>query len=101
MVGAAVAKGSNWRDVSNPDAGGTAVLLAALAAMAVGAGAGLIHGFAIAKLKVPAFVVTLGGLAAWRGATQVLSQGTADQQVLRRLSLLGLRFRGTGAGAGR
>jgi len=76
MVGAAVAKGSNWRDVSHPDAGGTAVLLAVLAAVGVGAGAGLIHGFAIAKLRVPAFVVTLGGLAAWRGATQVLSQGT-------------------------
>jgi ribose/xylose/arabinose/galactoside ABC-type transport system permease subunit len=75
MVGAAVAKGSNWRDVSNPDLGGTAVLLGILAAVGVGAGAGLIHGFAIAKLKVPAFVVTLGGLAAWRGATQVMSQG--------------------------
>jgi ribose/xylose/arabinose/galactoside ABC-type transport system permease subunit len=75
LVAAAVAKGSNWRDVGNPDAGGTAVLMAALAAMAVGAGAGLIHGFAIAKLRVPAFVVTLGGLAAWRGAAQVLSQG--------------------------
>jgi ribose/xylose/arabinose/galactoside ABC-type transport system permease subunit len=75
LVAAAVAKGSNWRDVGNPDAGGTAVLMAALAAMAVGAGAGLIHGFAIAKLKVPAFVVTLGGLAAWRGAAQVMSQG--------------------------
>jgi ribose/xylose/arabinose/galactoside ABC-type transport system permease subunit len=75
LVAAAVAKGSNWRDVGNPDAGGTAVLMAAVAAMAVGAGAGLIHGFAIAKLKVPAFVVTLGGLAAWRGAAQVMSQG--------------------------
>src|SRR5919112_1029012 len=75
LVGAAVAKGSNWRDVGNPDPGGTAVLIAALAAMAVGAGAGLIHGFAIAKLRVPAFVVTLGGLAAWRGAAQVMSQG--------------------------
>ena len=75
MVGAAVAKGSNWRDVSNPDVGGTAVLIGALAAMAIGAGAGLLHGFAIAKLRVPAFVVTLGGLAAWRGATQVMSQG--------------------------
>jgi ribose/xylose/arabinose/galactoside ABC-type transport system permease subunit len=75
MVGAAVAKGSNWRDVSNPDAGGTAVLMGALAAVAIGAGAGLIHGFAVAKLKVPAFVVTLGGLAAWRGAAQVMSQG--------------------------
>jgi ribose/xylose/arabinose/galactoside ABC-type transport system permease subunit len=76
MVGAAVAKGSNWRDVSNPDPGGTAVLMAVLAAVGVGAGAGLLHGFAIAKLKVPAFVVTLGGLAAWRGATLVMSQGT-------------------------
>ena len=48
MVGAAVAKGSNWRDVSNPDpAAGSP--LAVLAAVAVGAGAGLIHGFAIAS----------------------------------------------------
>ena len=75
MVGAAVAKGSNWRDVSHPDPGGSAVLFAVLAAVGVGAGAGLLQGFAIAKLRVPAFVVTLGGLAAWRGATQVLSQG--------------------------
>lgn len=75
LVAAAVAKGSNWRDVGNPDAGGTAVLMAALAAVAVGAGAGVIHGFAVAKLRVPAFVVTLGGLAAWRGAAQVMSQG--------------------------
>jgi ribose/xylose/arabinose/galactoside ABC-type transport system permease subunit len=75
LVAAAVAKGSGWRDVGNPDPGGSAVLMGALAALAVGAGAGLLHGFAIAKLKVPAFVVTLGGLAAWRGAAQVLSQG--------------------------
>src|ERR687895_2263026 len=40
LVAAAVAKGRNWRDVGNPDAGGTAVLTAALAAVAVGAGAG-------------------------------------------------------------
>src|SRR3712207_462282 len=75
LVAAAVAKGSNWRDVGNPDAGGVDVLWGALAALGVGAGAGIIHGFAIAKLKVPAFVVTLGGLAAWRGAAQVLSEG--------------------------
>lgn len=75
LVAAAVAKGSGWRDVGNPDPGGSAVLMGALAGMAIGAGAGLLQGFAIAKLKVPAFVVTLGGLAAWRGAAQVLSQG--------------------------
>jgi ribose/xylose/arabinose/galactoside ABC-type transport system permease subunit len=99
MVGAAVAKGSNWRDVSNPDPGGSAVLLAVLAAVAVGAGAGLIHGFAIAKLRVPAFVVTLGGLAAWRGATQVMSQGTPINTFSDDYRFW-LGFRGTGAGAG-
>src|SRR5215213_9698313 len=30
MVGAAVAKGSNWRDVGNPDGGGVDVLFGAL-----------------------------------------------------------------------
>src|ERR671912_2999585 len=40
MVGAAVAKGSSWRDVSNPDPGGSAVLLAALAGGGGGARAG-------------------------------------------------------------
>jgi len=76
LVAAAVAKGDNWRDVGNPDSGGVAVLWGAMAGIGVGVLAGLIHGFAIAKLKVPAFVVTLGGLAAWRGAAQVLSEGT-------------------------
>src|SRR5215207_7935546 len=76
LVAGAVAKGGDWRDVGNPDGGGLDVLRGAAAAISVGIGAGLIHGFAIAKLRVPAFVVTLGGLAAWRGATQVLSQGT-------------------------
>ena len=76
LVAAWAAKGSGFRDPSTPaDGGGLAVLYAVLAAIGVGVGAGLIHGFAIAKLKVPAFVVTLGGLAAWRGAAQVLSDG--------------------------
>jgi ribose/xylose/arabinose/galactoside ABC-type transport system permease subunit len=76
LVAGAVAKGGDWRDVGNPDGGGLDVLRGAAAAISVGVGAGLIHGFAIAKLRVPAFVVTLGGLAAWRGAAQVLSEGT-------------------------
>src|SRR5262245_57843819 len=75
LVAAIAAKGSDWHNVSKPDSGGVAVLWAVLAAIGVGAGAGLIQGFAVAKLKVPAFVVTLGGLAAWRGAAQVLSEG--------------------------
>ena len=99
LVAAAVAKGSNWRDVGNPDGGGVDVMLAILAAVGVGAGAGLIHGFAIAKLKVPAFVVTLGGLAAWRGAAQVLSDGRRSTSfpmttaIGARNSSAGCRFR--------
>jgi ribose/xylose/arabinose/galactoside ABC-type transport system permease subunit len=76
LVAAWAAKGSGFRAASAPpDDGGVVVLWAVLAAIGVGVGAGLIHGFAIAKLKVPAFVVTLGGLAAWRGAAQVFSDG--------------------------
>ena len=36
---------------------------------------GLFQGFLIGKLEIPAFVVTLGGLGAWRGATLVFSEG--------------------------
>ena len=36
---------------------------------------GLIHGIFIAYLRVPAFIVTLGGLGAWRGATLLWSNG--------------------------
>ena len=50
--------------------------MAVLAAVAVGAGAGLIHGFAIAKLKVPAFVVTLGGWQPGVGRLRSCPKGT-------------------------
>jgi D-xylose transport system permease protein len=41
--------------------------LALCAAVLCGAAVGLIHGFFIAKVGVPAFVVTLAGLLAWNG----------------------------------
>src|SRR5919108_2280639 len=45
LVAAAAAKGEGWRSASAPpDDGGIAVLYAALAAIGVGVGAGLIHG---------------------------------------------------------
>ncbi|MDP9367862.1 MAG: ABC transporter permease [Chloroflexota bacterium] len=76
IVGAAVAKDARGLLAGGvTDPGGTAVLEGALAAMGIGLGAGLIHGFLVAKTRVPAFVVTLGGLSVWRGATQVFSQG--------------------------
>ena len=46
---------------------------AMMAAILVGLGGGALQGLAITKLKVPPFVVTLGGLSAWRGAALMIS----------------------------
>jgi ribose transport system permease protein/inositol transport system permease protein len=54
---------------------GNPVILAFLTAIAVGMVAGALQGLAITRLRVPPFVVTLGGLTAWRGAALLLSQG--------------------------
>jgi len=57
------------------DEGGVHVLYAALAAIGVGLLIGTIQGFLIGKLAIPAFIVTLGGLGIWRGATLVWTNG--------------------------
>ena len=77
MVGAFVAKGGladrfavgEAVDASNP------WWLALLAALAIGAIGGAAQGFTISKLRVPPFVVTLGGLTIFRGLTLMLSEG--------------------------
>lgn len=57
--------------------------LSILTAVAVGSLIGLFHGVLVAYGKIPAFIVTLGGLLAWRGAIKGLSQSetvpVADQ----------------------
>ena len=57
------------------DAAGNPVILAAAAAIAVGIAGGLLQGFVITRLRVPPFVVTLGGLTAFRGAALLFSGG--------------------------
>lgn len=74
MTAAIVARGSRSLLEGN-DPGGIRVLWAALAAIALGLAVGTFQGFLVGYLKIPAFVVTLGGLGAWRGATLVLSDG--------------------------
>ncbi len=49
--------------------------LALLAAIAVGVAGGFVQGFAITRLKVPAFVVTLGGMSVFRGAALLMAGG--------------------------
>ncbi|HEX5935492.1 MAG TPA: sugar ABC transporter permease, partial [Pseudorhizobium sp.] len=49
--------------------------LALLAGLVVGALIGTLHGLIIAFLGVPSFIVTLGGLLVWRGATWFVTSG--------------------------
>lgn len=50
-------------------------ILAALAGLVVGVTIGALHGYVIAYLGVPAFIVTLGGLLVWRGAAWWVTSG--------------------------
>src|SRR5258708_36163210 len=75
---AAVSKGglSNRFNVgAGEEAASYGWYLAALAAIGVGVVGGVLQGFAISRLKVPAFVVTLGGMSAWRGAALLFAGG--------------------------
>jgi inositol transport system permease protein len=77
MAAAVVAKGgtANTLSLGTSESTGYGVLAAVLAAIAVGVIGGFIQGTMITRLGVPAFVVTLGGLSAFRGATLLLSNG--------------------------
>ena len=78
LVAAAVAKGgfeSRFAVGAEAEAAGWGWPLALLAALAVGAAAGGLQGLAITKLKVPPFVVTLGGMSAFRGAALLFAGG--------------------------
>jgi ribose transport system permease protein/inositol transport system permease protein len=77
LVAAYVSKGgleSRFAVGASADAGNP-VILAFLAAIGVGMACGAVQGWAITRLRVPPFVVTLGGLTAWRGAALLLSNG--------------------------
>jgi ribose/xylose/arabinose/galactoside ABC-type transport system permease subunit len=78
LVAAAVSKGglSNRFTVGEgQDALSYPWYLAALAAIAVGLIAGFVQGTAITRLKVPPFVVTLGGMSVFRGAALLFAGG--------------------------
>ena len=76
IVCASVAKGSrSLLEGGVTDPGGVRVLIAALAAILVGIIIGMLQGTLVARAGIPAFIVTLGGLGAWRGATLLWSDG--------------------------
>src|SRR5262249_45998161 len=78
LVAAAVAKGgiSNRFSVGEgQDVLGYGWGFAVLAAIAVGLAGGFLQGISITRLKVPPFVVTLGGMSAFRGAALLFAKG--------------------------
>src|ERR1700744_2037337 len=78
LVAAAVSKGgiSNRFTVgAGQEAASYGWYLAALAAVGVGLACGWLQGLAITRLKVPPFVVTLGGMSAFRGAALLFAAG--------------------------
>jgi len=77
LVGGYVAKGGledRFAVGASVEAGNPAIL-AALAAICVGILGGALQGTIVARLRVPPFVVTLGGLTAFRGAALLFSGG--------------------------
>jgi inositol transport system permease protein len=77
LVAASLAKGSagNTLSLDQATVAGYPVWVAAGAATLVGVAAGLLQGAAITTLNVPPFVVTLGGLSAFRGLALLYSGG--------------------------
>lgn len=64
-------------------------IIALAIGIAVGAGIGAIQGFIIAYIGVPSFIVTLGGLLAFRGVTWLITRGVTISPVDPTFQLLG------------
>ena len=64
-------------------------VIAALIGMATGALIGALHGVIIAYGKVPAFIVTLGGLLVWRGVAYLITRGETISPLDETFKLLG------------
>ena len=63
--------------------------LALVVGVVVGGLIGAIHGYIIAYLGVPAFIVTLGGLLAWRGAAWWVTSGRTVAPMDSTFALIG------------
>lgn len=64
-------------------------ILASIAGLLIGTLIGAFHGYLIAYLGIPAFIVTLGGLLVWRGTAFLLARGETISPVDTRFALLG------------
>jgi len=63
--------------------------LAILFALGIGTLAGLIQGLLVSYMGLPAFIVTLGGLSAWRGLANHFTGGIANTGMPRSIEFIG------------
>jgi inositol transport system permease protein len=79
MCGAAVIKGTGDTRSETPDPhkfGGLSWLIALLICLGLGTVVGFIQGKVSTKFRIPPFIVTLGGMTVWRGATLLIGAGS-------------------------
>jgi inositol transport system permease protein len=79
MCGAAVIKGTGDTRSETPDPhkfGGFSWLIALLICLVLGTVVGFIQGKVSTKFRIPPFIVTLGGMTVWRGATLLIGAGS-------------------------
>lgn len=75
LVAAAVAKGGLDSRFAIGEEAGYGWAAAAATAIAIGVAAGAAQGISIIRLRVPPFIVTLGGMSVFRGAALLFSGG--------------------------
>ena len=64
-------------------------IIASLVGLLIGTLVGAFHGYLVAYLGIPAFIVTLGGLLVWRGLAFLLARGETISPVDPTFALLG------------
>jgi D-xylose transport system permease protein len=64
-------------------------IIALLLGLALGASIGAFHGFLIAYAGIPSFIVTLGGLIVWRGASWLVIRGETVAPLDKNFKLIG------------
>lgn len=75
MAAAYIIKGDNFTTVDPAAWGGLSWLVALAICLVMGTTIGFLHGLGVTRLRLPPFIVTLGGMTIWRGLTLVINDG--------------------------